>query len=128
MRMIHAHEHAHPGCAQLYLQQPAPHMVSLAAAVKAKACAKSAAACKLERGVLQAASILEKCRAKSCYRCEKHSGVRAAQAPRMLPNMFNRGAMHAEEACNLALVYPVMAEQEELLSLFDRCRDVYSGK
>jgi hypothetical protein len=38
----------------------------------------------------------------------------------MLPNMFNRCAMYAEEACESALVYPVVAEQEELLSLFDR--------
>jgi hypothetical protein len=59
MRMIHAHEHAHPRCAQVYLQQPAPHKVSLAAAVEAKACAESAAACKLERGVRHAASNLE---------------------------------------------------------------------
>jgi len=33
--------------------------------------------------------------------------------------MFNRGAMHVEEACDLALIYPVVAEQEEFLSLFD---------
>jgi hypothetical protein len=32
----------------------------------------------------------------------------------MLPNMFNRRAMHAEEAYELALVYPVVVEQEEL--------------
>ena len=96
--------------------------------MKAKACMESALACKLERGVLLIARNLE-------IRCEiplaageKHSGVPAARALRVLPNMFNRGAMHAKEACGVALVYPVMAEQEELLSLFDRCRDVYSGK
>jgi len=33
--------------------------------------------------------------------------------------MFNRTALHAKEACGLALVYPVVAEQEELLRLFD---------
>jgi hypothetical protein len=47
----------------------------------------------------------------------------------MLPNMFNRCAMYAEEACEPAFVYPVAAEQEELLSLFDRIAGTFfSGK
>jgi hypothetical protein len=43
----------------------------------------------------------------------------------MLPNMFNRGAMHAKEACGAALVYPVVAEQEELLRPFDRMQGCF---
>jgi hypothetical protein len=47
----------------------------------------------------------------------------------MLPNMFNPCAMYAEEARESALVYPVAAEQEELLSLFDRSQGrFFSGK
>jgi hypothetical protein len=51
MRTVHAHRscapfmrivHAHDRQAQLNLQQPAPHTVSLAAVVKAKACTQSA--------------------------------------------------------------------------------------
>jgi len=74
---------------------------------------------KLERGMLQAHATWE-CPAKSCYRLAKGTpeSVRS-ERPSVLPNMFNRGAMHVEEACDLALIYPVVAEQEEFLSLFD---------
>jgi hypothetical protein len=50
---------------------------------------------------------------------KRDSRLRAAASLEMLPNMFNRRAMYAEEACESAFVYPVPAEQEELLSLFD---------
>jgi hypothetical protein len=36
--------------------------------------------------------------------------------------------MYAEEACESALVYPVVAEQEELLSLFDRSQGRFFGE
>jgi hypothetical protein len=36
------------------------------------------------------------------------------ESARVLPNMFNRKAMHAEEASVFALVYPVVVEQEQL--------------
>ena len=48
---------------------------------------------------------------------KKDSGGSCSDSVQMLPNMFNRCAMYAEETCESALVYPVVAEQEELLSL-----------
>jgi hypothetical protein len=46
----------------------------------------------------------------------------------MVPNMFNRSAMHAEEACEVALVYPVVAEQEELSNRRSIAGTFFSGK
>jgi len=64
----------------------------------------------------------------ACLRAFANPAINRRVEHGVLPNMFNRGALHAEEACEFALVYPVPVEQEQSLRPFDRSQGRFFGE